>query len=127
MNKDFNNQSGVEVKFLTLKHIGDEINLRNQRAIRKWLIDRGISIHKLSSKTFVYKIDFDLHSDKPLVMNLRRTNPRNWKEMYRVIANNDTLYNLMMLEMEQETVASPTTMVSTKTKNDEKLLMALVA
>ena len=127
MNKDFNYQSGVEVKFLTLKQIGDEINLRNQKAIRKWLIDRGITIHKLSSKTYVYKIDFDLHSDKPLVMNLRRTNPRNWKEMYRVIANNDILYNLMMLEMEQETVASPSTMVSTKTKNDEKLLMALVA
>lgn len=127
MNKDFNNQSGVEVKFLTLKQIGDEINLRNQKAIRKWLIDRGITIHKLSSKTYVYKIDFDLHCDKPLVMNLRRNNPRNWKEMYRVIANNDILYNLMMLEMEQETVASPTTMVSTKTKNDEKLLMALVA
>lgn len=127
MNKDFNNQIGVEVKFLTLKQIGDEINLRNQKAIRKWLIDRGITIHKLSSKTYVYKIDFDLHSDKPLVMNLRRNNPRNWKEMYRVIANNDTLYNLMMLEMELETVDTPTTMVSTKTKNDEKLLMALVA
>jgi hypothetical protein len=127
MNKDFDNQSGVEVKFLTLKQIGDEINLRNQKAIRKWLIDRGITIHKLSSKTYVYKIDFDLHSDKPLVINLRRNNPRNWKEMYRVIANNDILYNLMMLEMEQETVASPSTMVSTKTKNDEKLLMALVA
>lgn len=127
MNKDFNNQSGVEVKFITLKQIGDEIKLRNQKAIRKWLIDRGITIHKLSSKTFVYKIDFDLHSDKPLVMNLRRNNPRNWKEMYRVIANNDTLYNLMMLEMEQETIDSPTTMVSTRNKNDEKLLMALVA
>ena len=127
MNKDFNNLSGVEVKFLTLKQIGDEINLMNQKAIRKWLIDRGITIHKLSSKTYVYKIDFDLHSDKPLVMNLRRNNPRNWKEMYRVIANNDRLFNLMMLEMEQETVDSPTTMVSTKTKNDEKLLMALVA
>ena len=127
MNKDFNNLSGVEVKFLTLKQIGDEINLMNQKAIRKWLIDRGITIHKLSSKTYVYKIDFDLHSDKPLVMNLRRNNPRNWKEMYRVIANNDTLYNLMMLEMEQETVYLPTTRVSVRNKNDEKLLMALVA
>lgn len=127
MNNDIKNHSSVELKFITLKQIGDEVNLRNQKAIRKWLMERGITIHKLSSKTYVYKIDFDLHSDKPLVMNLRRNNPRNWKEMYRVIANNDTLYNLMMLEMEQETVDSPTTMVSTKTKNDEKLLMALVA
>jgi hypothetical protein len=101
--------------------------LRDPKAIRKWLVKRGITIHKLSSKSYVYKIDFDLQSDKPLVMNLRRTNPHNWKEMYRAITPNDSLFNLMMLVMEQEVFHLPTTKVSVRSKNDEKLLRALVA
>ena len=127
MNKDFNNQSDKRLKFMTMKQVGDEINLRGPKAIRKWLVERGITIHKLSSKSYVYQIDFDLQSDKPLVMNLRRTNPQNWKEMYRVITPNDALFNLMMLEMEQEVFHLPTTKVSVRSKNDEKLLRALVA
>jgi hypothetical protein len=127
MNKDFNNQSDKGLKFMTMKQVGDEINLRGPKAIRKWLVERGITIHKLSSKSYVYKIDFDLQSDKPLVMNLRRTNPQNWKEMYRAITPNDALFNLMMLEMEQEVFHLPTTKVSVRSKNDEKLLRALVA
>ena len=127
MNKDFNNQADKGLKFMTMKQVGDEINLRDPRAIRKWLVERGITIHKLSSKSYVYKIDFDLQSDKPLVMNLRRTNPQNWKEMYRAITPNDALFNLMMLEMEQEVFHLPTTKVSVRSKNDEKLLRALVA
>ena len=102
MNKDFNNQSDKRLKFMTMKQVGDEINLRGPKAIRKCLVERGITIHKLSSKSYVYQIDFDLQSDKPLVMNLRRTNPQYWKEMYRAITPNDALFNLMMLEMEQE-------------------------
>ena len=127
MNKDFNNQSDKRLKFMTMKQVGDEINLRGPKAIRKWLVERGITIHKLSSKSYVYQIDFDLQSDKPLVMNLRRTNPQNWKEMYRAITPNDALFNLMMLEMEQEVFHLPTTKVSVRSKNDEKLLRALVA
>jgi hypothetical protein len=127
MNKDFNNQSDKGLKFMTMKQVGDEINLRGPKAIRKWLVERGITIHKLSSKSYVYKIDFDLQSDKPLVMNLRRTNPQNWKEMYRAITPNDALFNLMMLEMEQEVFHLPTTKVSIRSKNDEKLLRALIA
>jgi hypothetical protein len=127
MNKDFNNQSDKGLKFMTMKQVGDEINLRGPKSIRKWLVERCITIHKLSSKSYVYKIDFDLQSDKPLVMNLRRTNPQNWKEMYRAITPNDALFNLMMLEMEQEVFHLPTTKVSVRSKNDEKLLRALVA
>ena len=127
MNKDFNNQADKGLKFMTMKQVGDEINLRGPKAIRKWLVERGITIHKLSSKSYVYKIDFDLQSDKPLVMNLRRTNPQNWKQMYRAITPNDALFNLMMLEMEQEVFHLPTTKVSVRSKNDEKLLRALVA
>ena len=127
MNKDFNNQADKGLKFMTMKQVGDEINLRGPKAIRKWLVERGITIHKLSSKSYVYQIDFDLQSDKPLVMNLRRTNPQNWKEMYRAITPNDALFNLMMLEMEQEVFHLPTTKVSVRSKNDEKLLRALVA
>jgi hypothetical protein len=61
----------------------------------------------------------------PLVITLRNKNPNNWKEMFKVIANDEVLYNLMMLEMEQEVIKKPLTWVTTRNKSDEKLLKSL--
>jgi len=127
MKKIIDDKSNTELNLIPLQQIGDEINLRNTRSIRKWLIERGITIHKLSSKSYVYRIDYELHIEKPYVLNLRRNNPKNWKEMYKAIVKSEALYNLMMLEMEQEVFHLPTTKVSVRSKNDEKLLRALVA
>jgi len=127
MKKIIDDKSNTELNLIPLQQIGDEIHLRNTRSIRKWLIERGITIHKLSSKSYVYRIDYELHIEKPYVLNLRRNNPKNWKEMYKAIVKSDALFNLMMLEMEQEVFHLPTTKVSVRSKNDEKLLRALVA
>ena len=114
-----------EMKVMTLKQVGAEIYTSNLKSIRKWLDKNNITVHKLSSKTFVYKIDFNLQLYKPLVKNLRIKHPNNWKEMFKVIANDDVLYNLMMIEMEQEVVMKPLTWVTTRNESDEKLLKAL--
>jgi hypothetical protein len=127
MKKIIDDKSNTELNLIPLQQIGDEINLRNTRSIRKWLVEWGITIHKLSSKSYVYRIDYELHIEKPYVLNLRRNNPKNWKEMYKAIVKSEALYNLMMLEMEQEVFHLPTTKVSVRSKNDEKLLRALVA
>ena len=127
MKKIIDDKSNTELNLIPLQQIGEEINLRNTRSIRKWLIERGITIHKLSSKSYVYKIDYTLHIEKPFVLNLRRKNPKNWKEMYKAISKSDALYNLMLIEIEQEKIQMPTTLVSLRTRNDEKLLMELAA
>jgi hypothetical protein len=45
--------------------------------------------------------------------------------MFKVIANDEVLFNLMMLEMEQEVIKKPLTWVTTRNKSDEKLLKSL--
>jgi hypothetical protein len=125
MNIVNSNQDLKEIKLMTLKQVGAEIQINDLKSIRKWLTKNNITIHKFSSKTFVYKIDFNLHLYKPLVITLRNKNPNNWKEKFKVIANDDALYNLMMLEMEQEVIKKPLTWVTTKNESDEKLLKAL--
>jgi hypothetical protein len=127
MKKIIDEKSNTELNLIPLQQIGEEINLRNMRSIRKWLVERGITIHKLSSKSYVYRIDYELHIEKPYVLNLRRNNPKNWKEMYKAIVKSEALYNLMMIEIEQEVIHLPTTLVSLRNRNDEKLLMELVA
>ncbi len=112
---------------MTLSQIGNEINLKNNKSIRKWLIDRGITIHKFSSKCFVYKIDFDLHNEKPFVLSLRKNNPKNWRQMYKAIVTDDAFYNLMMICIEQEPIQLPNTKVSLKNKEDQKLYRELAA
>jgi len=47
--------------------------------------------------------------------------------MYKAIVKSEALYNLMMIEIEQEVIHLPTTLVSLRNRNDEKLLMELVA
>ena len=127
MKQEIDNKNHTGLKFITLTQIGDEINLRNPKSIRKWLIDRGITLHKLSSKCYVYKIDFDLYIEKPFVLSLRRNNPKNWKEMYKAIVNDDAFFNLMMLHLEQDPIKLPTTKVFLKSKQDHKILMELAA
>jgi hypothetical protein len=125
MKQSNSNPNILELKVMTLRQVGDEINMNDLKSIRKWLTRNNITIHKFSSKTFVYKIDFNLHLYKPLVITLRNKNPNNWKEMFKVIANDEVLFNLMMLEMEQEVIKKPLTWVTTRNKSDEKLLKSL--
>jgi hypothetical protein len=125
MKQSNSNPNILELKVMTLRQVGDEINMNDLKSIRKWLTKNNITIHKFSSKTFVYKIDFNLHLYKPLVITLRNKNPNNWKEMFKVIANDEVLFNLMMLEMEQEVIKKPLTWVTTRNKCDEKLLKSL--
>ena len=125
MKQSNSNPNILELKVMTLRQVGDEINMNDLKSIRKWLTKNNITIHKFSSKTFVYKIDFNLHLYMPLVITLRNKNPNNWKEMFKVIANDEVLYNLMMLEMEQEVIKKPLTWVTTRNKSDEKLLKSL--
>jgi len=126
MNKDFNDNSYSGLKTIPLKKIGERINLRNNRSIKKWLNDHDISIIKHTKESCVYQVDFDFHNEKPFVLSLRRKYPQKWKEMYRAVCNDDAVYNLMMLHMEEEPAPLPTTKVSLKSKEDQKIFKDLI-
>ena len=127
MKKSNEDKSTKRLTFISLKEIGEEINLRNEKSIRNWVISRGLTIHKVSSKSFIYRIEYELNIDKPLVIELRKKNPHNWKLMYKAIAKSEELYELMLIVIEQETNHIPTSFVTTKSKSDEKLLKYLAA
>jgi hypothetical protein len=74
MKKSNEDKSTKRLTFISLKEIGEEINLRNEKSIRNWVISRGLTIHKVSSKSFIYRIEYELNIDKPLVIELRKKN-----------------------------------------------------
>ena len=105
--------------------VGARINLKNKAAITKWLANNGISYHKQASKTVVYKIDFDLHFEKPFVLGLKRKHPQKWKEMYRAVCTDDRLFNIMMINMDEEVSPLTTTKVIPLSNEDKKIFKDL--
>jgi hypothetical protein len=126
MKKEYDEHSETNLITLPLMKVGARINLKNKAAITRWLANNGISYHKQASKTVVYKIDFDLHFEKPFVLGLKRKHPLKWKEMYRAVCNDDRLFNLMMISMDEEVAPLPTTKVNLMSKEDKKIFKDLL-
>ena len=105
--------------------VGARINLKDKAAISRWLAERDISVHKQSAKSVVYKIDFDLHFEKPFVLGLKRKHPQKWKEMYRAVCIDDRLFNLMMINMDEEVAPLPATKVIPLSNEDKKIFKDL--
>ena len=125
MRKEDNEQYETNLVTLPLMKVGARINLKNKAAITKWLANNGISYHKQASKTVVYKIDFDLHFEKPFVLGLKRKYPQKWKEMYRAVCTDDRLYNIMMINMNEEVAPLPATKVIPLSNEDKKIFKDL--
>ena len=121
---DFRKSKSLET--LTISEVSVLLNFKNDITTRKWLKNNGIQIHRLSKRNFIYQIDLDLVSDKPYVMGLKRKHPQNWKELYRCIVKDKSLYDLMLFEIDEENSFTPTTKVSIKSKTDQKLLKSLL-
>jgi hypothetical protein len=125
MKKEDNEQYETNLITLPLMKVGARINLKNKVAITRWLANNGISYHKQASKTVVYKIDFDLHFEKPFVLGLKRKHPQKWKEMYRAVCTDDRLYNIMMINMDEEVAPLPATKVIPISNEDKKIFKDL--
>lgn len=125
MKKEYDEQYEANLITLPLMKVGARINLKNKKAITRWLAENSISYHKQSSKTVVYKIDFDLHFEKPFVLALKRKHPLKWKEMYRAVCTDDRLYNIMMINMDEEVAPLPATKVIPLSNEDKKIFKDL--
>ena len=125
MNEDDLRKSN-SLQTLTISEVSGVLKFKNDTATKKWLKDNGIQIHRLSKKSFVYQIDLDLVRDKPYVMDLKRKRPQNWKDLYRCVVKDTSLYDLMMFEIDEENSFTPTTKVSIKSTTDQKLLKSLL-
>jgi hypothetical protein len=126
MNEDINRKSN-SLETLTISEVSVLLCFKNDLTTRKWLKDNAIQIHRLTKRSFVYQIELDFVLDKPYVMDLKRKHPQNWRESYRCVAKDKSLYDLMILEIDKEVCFTPTTKVSIKSKTDQKLFKSLVS
>ena len=122
MNNNFNN-SGI----LTLGEVSNIIMMDSIPAVKKWLTSKNIRINKFSKANYVYEIEVLCEIDKQLALNLKWKNPTQWKEMYKCVAKNSAIYELVLMQIGEEIVHKPLYKVKTRGSKDEKLLNELLS
>lgn len=121
---DFKKSKSLQT--ITISEVSVLLNFKNDTTTKKWLKDNGIQVHRLSKRSFVYQMSLDMVLDKPYVLELKRKHPQNWKDLYRCVVKDKSLYDLMMFEMEGKNGFAPTTKVSIKSNTDKKLRQSLL-
>jgi len=119
MSEEFNNISkGLDT--LTLAQVAERINVKNIETAKKWLIANGIKIHRFINGLFVYQIEVDSQIDKAYVQQLRNKYPDKWKDRYRDVVKDLSVYNLTITLLEDEISPIPRVKSSNINKKDEE-------
>ena len=119
MSEEFNNISkGLDT--LTLAQVAEKINVKDIESAKKWLKEKGIRVHKFLNNSFVYQIEVDSQIDKPFAQQLRNKYPDKWKERYRDVVKDVSVYNLTISLLEDEISPIPRVKVSKINKKDEE-------
>jgi len=119
MSEEFNNISkGLDT--LTLAQVAERINVKNIETAKKWLIANGIKIYRFINGSFVYQIEVDSQIDKPYVQQLRNKYPDKWKDRYRDVVKDLSVYNLTITLLEDEISPIPRIKSSNINKKDEE-------
>ena len=119
MSEEFNNISkGLDT--LTLAQVAERINVKNIETAKKWLMANGIKIHRFINGSFVYQIEVDSQIDKPFVQQLRNKYPDKWKDRYRDVVKDLSVYNLTITLLEDEISPIPRVKSSRINKKDEE-------
>jgi len=119
MSEEFSNISkGLDT--LTLAQVAERINVKNIETAKKWLMINGIKIHRFINSLFVYQIEVDSQIDKPYVQQLRNKYPDRWKDRYRDVVKDLSVYNLTITLLEDEISPIPRVKSSNINKKDEE-------
>ena len=125
MSEEFNNISkGLDT--LTLAQVAERINVKDIETAKKWLMINGIKIHRFINSLFVYQIEVDSQIDKPYVQQLRNKYPDKWKDRYRDVVKDLSVYNLTITLLEDEISPIPRIKSSNINKKDEELYKRLL-
>jgi len=104
---EYYNNFSRSLDTLTLAQVAEKINVKNIETAKKWLLEKGIKIHRFLNNSFVYQIEVDSHIDKPFVQQLRNKYPDKWKERYRDVAKDLPVYNFTITLLEDEVSYTP--------------------
>lgn len=109
------------LSILNLAQVGEKINLKDNDAIKKWLISKDISIHKIGKIPFVYEIDVDCEIDMIKVVELKKRYPDEWIELYRRISVDSSVYELVVHNLKSGELIKPTSRVKPINKSENEL------
>ena len=119
MSEDFINISR-SLDTLTLAQVAEKINVKNIETAKKWLKEKGIKVHRFLTNSFVYQIEVDSQIDKPFAQQLRNKYPDKWKDRYRDVVKDLSVYHLTITLLEDEISPIPRVKSSRINKKDEK-------
>jgi hypothetical protein len=118
------NQSNC-FKLFVLKLGGDTTD---PKSIKNWLRQNGVTIHKLASRTFVYDLELKVCLLKPMVLDLIKKHPNQWREICRNIIDNDVVFELLLVGLEDgRPMILPRYKMQFNSIDEEKLYNDLVA
>ena len=103
---------------LTLAQVAEKIYVKNIETAKKWLMEKGIKIHRFLNSSFVYQVEVDSHIDIPFVQQLRNKYPDKWKERYRDVVKDLPVYHLTITLLEDEVSYTPMVKPSRINKKD---------
>jgi hypothetical protein len=103
---------------LTLAQVAEKIYVKNIETAKKWLMEKGIKIHRFLNNSFVYQVEVDSHIDIPFVQQLRNKYPDKWKEHYRDVVKDLPVYHLTITLLEDEVSYTPMVKPSRINKKD---------
>ena len=119
MSEDFINISR-SLDTLTLAQVAEKINVKDIETAKKWLQEKRIKIHRFLNNSFVYQIEVDSQIDKPFVQQLRNKYPDKWKDRYRDVVKDLSVYNLTITLLEDDISPIPRVKSSRINKKDEE-------
>lgn len=111
---------------LTLEQVSERIHASNEKSTRKWLEERRIKIYRHARVSFVYQIEVDSEIDKPFVISLRNKFPDKWKERYRDIVKDISVYNHTISTIEDTPIPIPSVRARRINKKDQERYKRLV-
>lgn len=112
---------------LTLSEVGEKIKLSDPKSIKNWLRQNGITIHKLATRAFVYDWELKVCLLKPMVLELIRKHPNQWREICRNIIKEDVVFEMLMIELGNRPMILPKYKMQFNSVDEEILYNELVA
>jgi hypothetical protein len=68
---------------ITLSELASLLNLKDNRAAKKWLKEKNIFLHTRGKEKYIYKWHFDFAQQLMIVEDLKRQNPATWFKFYQ--------------------------------------------
>jgi hypothetical protein len=123
------NNTSISKSFtlITIPEVAIKIKLTDFEATKKWLLQKNITIHSDRKPYTVYEIDVDCELDKGYVRDLRNKYPDNWEEIYRKIAKDDAVCEMVVLSLSGEVKFKPLSKIKTINKSEDELLKRYMA